>query len=133
VRLQAAKCHVRLVLSAGHHINADGERVQGMFTPPIHSGNGKYWSIGGSIKVAIGGRRSGEWLYSLAHEYAHFLQWRNDDPIYETEDYLKLEIHTEQQALELCKEFKLPMPRKQLLIERKKYISRLKRSPDRTR
>ncbi len=122
VRSQCKKCNVRFTLSSGYEVNADGERCQGYFTEPWHS-RGQH----GELRVAIGGRRTSDWLYTLAHEYAHFLQWMRDDPIYREKDYLTLEQQTEREALELCKTFKLPIPRRVLLKEHRKYMKKLSR------
>lgn len=81
----------------------------------------------GQLRVAVGGRRTSDWLYTLAHEYAHFLQWMRDDPIWKEKDYLTLEKQTEAEALHLCRQFKLPIPRRVLLREHRKYMRKLSR------
>ena len=126
IRSQCRKCNIRFVLSKGNQINTlDGERCLGIFEPPNH--NAKYTAAArGALKVATGGRRNSEWLFSLAHEYAHFLQWMRDDPIWRERDYYTLEEATETQAIEICREFKLPIPRRVLLRERREYLRRLK-------
>ena len=50
-----------------------------------------------------------------------------DDPIYRERDYMTLEQQTEREALELCRKFKLPIPRRVLLREHKKYMRKLAR------
>ena len=50
-----------------------------------------------------------------------------DDPIWKEKDYVTLEIQTEREALELCRQFKLPIPRRVLLREHRKYMSKLSR------
>ena len=126
IRSQCRKCNIRFVLSSGHHINSlDGERCQGIFEPPDHTAKSTA-AARGALKVATGGRRTSEWLFSLAHEYAHFLQWMRDDPVFNEKDYYTLEEATEREALEICREFKLPMPRRVLLREKKNYLRRLK-------
>jgi hypothetical protein len=114
------KCNVRFTLSPGYEVNADGERVQGYFLEPWHS-KGET----GELRVAVGGRRASDWLYTLAHEYAHLLQWWRDDPIYKEKDYVRLETQTEKEALELCRKFKLPIPRRVLLEEHRKYMKKI--------
>jgi hypothetical protein len=122
VRVQCKKCNVRFTLSSGYRVNTGGERCQGYFIEPWHRKGHS-----GQLRVATGGRRTSDWLYTLAHEYAHFLQWMRDDPIYRERDYLTLERHTEREALELCKKFKLPIPRRVLLREHRKYMKKLAR------
>jgi hypothetical protein len=124
VRSQCKKCNVRFTLSSGYEVNSDGERCQGYFLEPWHS-KGHH----GELRVAVGGRRPADWLYTLAHEYAHFLQWMRDDPVYRERDYYTLEVATEREALELCRQFKLPIPRRVLLKEHKKYMKKLSRTP----
>lgn len=124
VRSQCKKCNVRFTLSPGYEVNSDGERCQGYFLEPWHS-KGHH----GELRVAVGGRRPADWLYTLAHEYAHFLQWMRDDPVYREQDYYTLEVATEREALQLCREFKLPIPRRVLLKEHKKYMRKLSRTP----
>jgi hypothetical protein len=113
---------VRFTLSSGYQVNGGGERCQGYFIEPWHRKGHS-----GQLRVATGGRRTSDWLYTLAHEYAHFQQWMRDDPIYRERDYLTLEKHTEREALELCKQFKLPIPRRVLLREHRKYMKKLAR------
>ena len=122
VRVQCKKCNVRFTLSSGYRVNAGGERCQGYFIEPWHRKGHS-----GQLRVATGGRRTSDWLYTLVHEYAHFQQWMRDDPIYRERDYLTLEKHTEREALELCKKFKLPIPRRVLLREDRKYMNKLAR------
>ena len=124
VRSQCKKCNVRFTLSSGYEVNSDGERCQGYFLEPWHS-KGHH----GELRVAVGGRRPTDWLYTLAHEYAHFLQCMRDDPVYRERDYYKLEVATEREALQLCRQFKLPIPRRVLLKEHKKYMRKLSRTP----
>jgi hypothetical protein len=51
-----------------------------------------------------------------------------DDPIFNEKDYYTLEEATEREALEICREFRLPMPRRVLLREKKNYLKKLKGS-----
>ena len=82
VRQQCRKCNIQFTLGRGYRVNTDGERCQGYFMQPDHSHRSTA-TARGQLRVAVGGRRHSEWLYTLAHEYAHFLQWRRDDPIFE--------------------------------------------------
>lgn len=123
VRSQCRKCNVRFTLSPGYEVNSGGERCQGYFVEPWHS-KGHH----GELRVAIGGRRASDWLFTLAHEYAHFLQWMRDDPIWREKDYYTLEAQTEAEALDICREFKLPIPRRLLQEQRRVYLRKLKTS-----
>ena len=122
VRSQCKKCNVRFTLSSVYEVNGGGERCQGYFIEPWHRKGHP-----GQLRVAVGGRRTSDWLYTLAHEYAHFLQWMRDDPIWGERDYLTLEKQTEAEALDLCRQFKLPIPRRVLLREHRKYMRKLSR------
>lgn len=124
VRLQCRKCNVRFILTKGHEVNSfDGDRrCQGYFSEPMHN-----MALPGRLVVATGRRRTSDWLYTVAHEYAHFLQWREDSPLWHETDYLTLERHTERAALQLCRQFKLPIPRRVLLQEHRKYMKKLSR------
>jgi hypothetical protein len=120
VRSQTRKCNVRLALSPGHEVNGGGERCQGYFMEPDHK-RGDH----GALRVATGGRRASDWLFTLAHEYVHFLQWQRDDPIWREKDYYTFEMATEKEALDVCRAFKLPIPRRVLLKEHRKYARKL--------
>ena len=102
VRKQLSKCRVDLNMSASKK-SLSGD--YGMFVEP----NGMCWR--GELSVARG--LSGDQKYhTLAHEYAHFLQWFGDDPLYrgsrdDARDYHALEAITEETALELLREWGL--------------------------
>jgi hypothetical protein len=123
VRSQCRKCNVRFTLSPGYEVNGGGERCQGYFVEPDHR-RGDH----GELRVAIGGRKTSDWLFTVAHEYAHFLQWMRDDPIWREKDYFTFEMATEAEALDLCKTFKLPIPRRVLLKEHRRYVRKLRAS-----
>ena len=127
VRQQCRKCNIRFVLGRGYKVNTDGERCQGYFMQPDHSLRSTTTGRG-ELRVAVGGRRHSEWLYTLAHEYAHFLQWRRDDPIFDESDYYIMEAATETEAMKICRQFRLPIPRRLLQRSRRQYLARLKRS-----
>ncbi len=123
VRSQCRKCNVRFTLSPGYEVNGGGERCQGYFVEPDHR-RGDH----GELRVATGGRKTSDWLFTVAHEYAHFLQWMRDDPIWREKDYFTFEMATEAEALNLCKTFKLPIPRRVLLKEHRRYVRKLRAS-----
>lgn len=60
----------------------------------------------GTIKVAAGGPRT-VWLHTLAHEYAHFEYWIKKNKF--RKSYILDERRTEERALEILKEWKLPI------------------------
>ena len=122
VRMQCRKCNVKLELTKCYECNGGDERCHGFFTEPSH-----YTGTHGVLRVATGQRRTADWLYTLAHEYAHFLQWQREDPIYKEKNYFILEEQTEAEAFEICKQFRLPIPRKYLRVEHKKYMRKLSR------
>jgi hypothetical protein len=121
VRSQCRKCNVRFTLSPGYEVNGGGERCQGYFVEPDHRRG-----VHGELRVATGGRKTSDWLFTVAHEYAHFLQWMRDDPIWREKDYFTFEMATETEALALCKSFKLPIPRRVLLKEHRRYVRKLR-------
>ena len=123
VRSQCRKCNVRFTLSPGYEVNGGGERCQGYFVEPDHR-RGDH----GELRVATAGRKTSDWLFTVAHEYAHFLQWMRDDPIWREKDYFTFEMATEAEALNLCKTFKLPIPRRVLLKEHRRYVRKLRAS-----
>lgn len=100
IRSRCNKLNVRLRLSKGYNAKApDGTLCEGYFDPP-HLG------LYGELVVATK-RPKRDWQYTLLHEYAHMLQWFNDDPIFNSSDYYSLEKQTEHQALKLSREFGL--------------------------
>jgi hypothetical protein len=64
---------------------------------------------------------------TLAHEYAHFLQWFRDDPVYESDSYLELEIATEREAFEILNRFGIPINYEAAKRKSKKYLAKVKR------
>ena len=120
VQRECKKCNVRVVLSTGYRVNCGGSRVQGYFQSPDHKNNER-----GTLIVGTGNRSTREWLFTLVHEYAHFVQWRDEDPVFNEKDYFNLEEATEKQAIALCRQYKLPIQRAFLLKEHRKYMKRL--------
>lgn len=127
VRSQCSKCNITFTLSSGHQVNAgDGERCLGYFQEPDHRET--YAASGrGTLRVAIGERRTHEWLLTVAHEYVHFKQWMRDDPVFLCEDYTKMETATELEVALVVAEFKLPIPRRIVRRERVKYLKKITR------
>ncbi len=100
IRSRCNKLNVHLRLGKGYNVRApDGTLCEGYFDPP-HLG------LYGELVVATKQPKRA-WQYTLLHEYAHMLQWFNDDPIFDSTDYYSLEKQTEREALKLSKEFGL--------------------------
>lgn len=125
VRSQCRKCNITFTLSRGHQINSgDGERCLGYFQPPNHRET--YTSSSrGVLRVAIGHRRTHEWLLTIVHEYVHFKQWMRDDPLFLCDDYAQMEIATEHEVALVVAEFKLPIPKRIVRRERVKYLKKI--------
>jgi hypothetical protein len=96
---------VRLIFTTGKRVrHQDGDLCAGFFREPLSN---RY----GEIRIATGGKRISTVLAVLAHEYAHFLQWKNQERIYTDDqvDYVMLEKRTEAKAIELLKEWQVPL------------------------
>ena len=96
--------------------NDEYENIYGYFETP---GRNKR----GIIKVAAGGPRT-VWLHTLAHEYAHFEYWNKNNNF--RKNYILDEKRTEERALELLKEWKLPINIRVREKQSKEYIKTLK-------
>jgi len=90
----------------------DNENIEGFFQVPSRKRQGK-------IKIAAGVSKS-TWLHTLAHEYAHFEYWKKNKSF--RKSYLLDEKRTEERALELLKEWKLPINMKVRKKQSKKYL-----------
>ena len=122
VRKHCQKCNVQLYITHNKRVNAEGERCDGYFEPPIHA----LW-VRGTIRVATGNKRTYQWLLTLVHEYVHMKQWMRDDPIFLHADYLLMEESTEAEVSRVCREFRLPIPAKYISYERTRYLKKLHR------
>lgn len=88
----------------------------------------------GRIRVGTGNRKPINILMTLAHEYAHFLQWKNRDKAWSrgTEDliegqkYIELEKRTEKSAIELLREWGIPANYQAVRMRSKAYIAYLR-------
>jgi predicted SprT family Zn-dependent metalloprotease len=100
----------------------DGYSCAGFFLPPDKKKRGK-------IRVATGKLSIDDWIFTLAHEYAHLLQWFERDPLFELHDkneefYIRLERKTEKKAMQILRKFKIPVTKKQKKIS-ESYLRRL--------
>lgn len=91
------------------------EHIYGYFETPGRTRKG-------IIKVAAGGPRT-VWLHTLAHEYAHFEYWRKNNNF--RKNYILDEKRTEERALEILQEWKLPINIKVRKKQSVKYLKSL--------
>ena len=129
VRSQCRKCNVQFVLADAHQVGGRGKNsLWGFFQEPtVRTGDLRNRGNAGMLKIATKDIPVSEWIVTLAHEYAHFLQWFRDDPIYESDSYLELEIATEREAFEILKRFGIPINYEAAKRKSKKYIDKIKR------
>jgi len=128
VRSQCRKCNVQFVLADAHEVGGRGKNsLWGFFQEPTVRGDLRNRKNAGMLKIATKDIPVSEWIVTLAHEYAHFLQWFRDDPIYESDSYLELEIATEREALEILKRFDIPINYEAAKRKSQKYIAKIKR------
>ena len=106
---EASRLSVQLLFGIGKCVLDPTEKdgSEGYFEPPADRRLG-------TLAIAIGVPRS-RWLHTLAHEYAHMIQWSRDDAVYlkwykepSEENYIALETYTEAEAKKLIENFKLP-------------------------
>ena len=124
VRSQCRKCNVKFVLADAEFVGSKkrGEQLLGFFwEPSLHRREP------GELRVATKNIPVSEWVVTLAHEYAHFLQWFRDDPVYNCDSYLEMEIATERQAFEILKEFEIPINLEVAKRKSMKYIAKVRR------
>lgn len=126
VRSQCRKCNVKFVLADAHEVGGRGKNsLWGFFQEPsVRAGDHR---SAGMLKIATREIPVSEWIVTLAHEYAHFLQWFRDDPVYESDSYLELEIATEREAFEILNRFGIPINYDAAKRKSKKYLAKVKR------
>jgi Zn-dependent peptidase ImmA (M78 family) len=118
VKDQCRRCRVKLIFAESNTVGEKG--FGGLYGYFLNPSKAK-----GEIKIAIKDIEPKEWIYTLAHEYAHFLQWFNNDPIFNSKNYLKLEIETEKQAIKILRKFKIPLNFTLIKKQSKRYINEL--------
>lgn len=124
IRYQCKLLDVDFSLSKSFSVyTKEGDSCFGFFTAP--NGIRK-----GVLRVGTGGKPLEEWVLTLAHEYAHMLQWFNNDMTftnYEYDEfyYYELEIKTEKQAMKILKESGIPIT-SSLKNRSQKYIKRIR-------
>ena len=129
VRSQCRKCNVQFVLADAHEVGGRGKNsLWGFFQEPtVRTGDHRNRQNAGMLKIATRDIPVSEWIVTLAHEYAHFLQWFRDDPIYESDSYLELEIATEREAFQILKRFGIPINYEAAKRKSKKYITKVRK------
>ena len=88
----------------------------------------------GRIRVGTGNRKPINILMTLAHEYAHFLQWKKKERVWtkatqdliEGQKYIELEKRTEKSAIELLREWGIPANYQAVRMRSKAYIAYLR-------
>ena len=127
VRSQCRKCNVKFVLADSYGVGKQGKGdLWGYFQEPMVNTRGK---SPGMLKVATKDVPVGEWIVTLAHEYAHFLQWFRNDPLYakDEDEYLAQEIATEREAFKILKRFEMPINYESAKRKSKEYIQKLRK------
>lgn len=131
VKAQCKKCNVRLVFANSHGVGRQGKGdCWGFFQEPItNTSRLDTRHTAGILKIAIKDLPVTEWICTLAHEYAHFLQWFRADPIYSFDDseYVKMEIATEREALAILKRFRIPVDLDVVKRKSKVYIAKIRK------
>lgn len=119
VKKEIKKHNIDLKISTSYRIIFESEKCYGYFVPPEKKKRGK-------LVVATGYKRHVDYLWDLAHELAHFRQWKREDPImdkYEKDEslYHLLEKMTEKEAQRIFSGWGL-RPSKRLKNRSKKYL-----------
>jgi hypothetical protein len=119
VKEEIQKHKVDLKLTKNHKVIYDSERCFGYFLPPEKRRRGK-------LALAMGEKRHVDYLWDLAHELAHFRQWKRDDPVYlkhqmDDSAYSLLEHKTEREAQKIFASWGLRTS-KRLRVRSKKYL-----------
>lgn len=88
----------------------------------------------GMIKIGTGNRKPITILTNLAHEYAHFLQWKNHDSAWDDScgdiisgrQYIDIEQQTERSAIRILQEWHIPANYAAIRKRSRSYISYLR-------
>jgi hypothetical protein len=122
VKEEIEKHNIKLKVTTTRKIVYKSEKCYGYFVPPDRRNKGE-------LALATGFKRHVDYLWDLAHELAHFRQWKREDPIlvkyYRDESlYSKLEHKTEKEAQKIFVSWGL-RPSKRLKSRSKKYLMEL--------
>lgn len=88
----------------------------------------------GMVMIGTGNRKPITILTNLAHEYAHFLQWKNHDSAWEDScgdiisgsRYIDIEQRTENSAIRILREWHIPANYAAIRKRSRSYISYLR-------
>lgn len=119
VKKEIEKHNIILKTTQNRMVIYESEKCYGYFLPPEKTKKGK-------LVVAMGEKRHVDYLWDLAHELAHFRQWKREDPIYlkhQKDDsvYSLLEKRTEREAQKIFSRWGLT-PSKRLKTRSQKYL-----------
>lgn len=122
VEKEISKHNVDLKMTTGFRLWYDSEKCYGYFVPPEKRKRGE-------LAIAKGSKRHVDYLWDLAHELAHFRQWRREDPMFEKYErdesyYSALEQATEKEAQKIFSRWGL-RPSKRLKTRSKKYLTEI--------
>lgn len=124
IKYQCKLLDVEFSLSNSYSVyTKEGSSCYGFFSAPTPLNKG-------ILRVGIADKPMEEWILTLAHEYAHMMQWFNDDElfqdyVYNDSLYYKLEIQTEKEAIEILKESGIRIT-ESLKTRSQKYIRRVR-------
>jgi hypothetical protein len=119
VKKEIEKHNVCLIIRKNHKLHFQSERCFGYFDPPLNRKSGV-------LGLAIGEKRHVDYLWDLAHELAHFRQWKREDPVYlkyldDDSFYNMLEQRTEKEAKRIFLQWGLH-PSQRLIKRSQKYL-----------
>lgn len=119
VKSEIQKHNIDLKLTKNYKLIYESEKCYGYFVPPQKRKRGK-------LALALGEKRHVDYLWDLAHELAHFRQWKREDPIlekYEKDEslYPILEKRTEKEAQKIFSSWGLHTS-KRLKTRSKRYL-----------
>lgn len=119
VRKEVEKYNITLKTTQSRMVIYESEKCYGYFLPPEKTKKGR-------LVVAVGEKRHVDYLWDLAHELAHFRQWKREDPVYlkhQKDDsvYSLLEKRTEKEAQRIFCRWGLTLS-KRLKSRSEKYL-----------
>lgn len=121
IRERIAEYDTRLIFMPVKRLR-DPECIGGLFGYYYHSSKGKSGRIVVAANVPVP-----TLCHTLAHEYAHFLQWEQGLSCYVNDHYVAYERNAEVVALSLMVKFKLPINMQVRQNQSLLYLTRVKR------
>jgi hypothetical protein len=121
---------VKLAFSRTRKVRfSHGVYTAGYFLEPTP----RKWGI---LRVGTGNRKPINILQNIAHEYVHFIQWREGDnawtkgdgDLIEGSSYVELEKRTEKDAIALLRDWGIPANYNAMRMRSKAYIAHLRRT-----